>query len=100
MGLLWSTDVRWMMGNAGAVKVINGVPILVFGVGVTCLHPIPESKPPFEGIVYGLHAETGEVLWTFTSDPLLDFVAAGTIADPACPRFNLPDAFSTVLIDG
>mmetsp|Transcript_23949 Transcript_23949/g.65267 ORF Transcript_23949/g.65267 Transcript_23949/m.65267 type:complete len:476 (-) Transcript_23949:44-1471(-) len=97
---LWQCNVDKMLGNNGALADIDGVPTLVFGAGITCQHPIPESKPPFKGTVYGLHAETGAIRWTFEA-PTWDFpYAAGSVLHPQCVQLNLPDAWNSPTIDG
>jgi len=100
--LLWSTPLKYQMANAAALADINGVPTLVLGTGYPMpMHlSLPEAKNPYEGLLYALHAETGEVLWTFAPTPAQ--------ASPLCvgnhlltldPVFNLPDAFSAPAID-
>lgn len=97
---LWSRTVHNMLGNNGALAEIDGVPTLVFGAGIPCMHPIPESKPPFYGSVYALNAETGRIIWSFDCEPHQGIVAAGSVLHPSCMKVNMPDAFNSPTIDG
>jgi len=97
---LWSRKFELMMGNGGALADIDGVPTLVFGVGIPALHPIPEANPPYHGKVYALDASTGATLWSFRAAPLADWKAAGSVMYSRCFQMNMPDAFSAPTIDG
>lgn len=97
---IWRTEFDSMMGNGAALADIDGVPTLVFGTGVTALHPIPEAKPPFIGKLYALEAATGRELWRFQAEPMLTIASPGTVVNPLCTRGNLPDSWSVPLIDG
>lgn len=100
--LVWqSKRFKEHVSNSGVVGAIGGVPTLICGYGFTPpLHlTLPTARKPFISTLVALHAETGELLWTFKSPKWDKDVAAGQrFLEMGVP--NIPNSWSAATITG